>query len=211
MKEAGLDCTVIAPSLVPREAGKAQKTDKIDARKLARYLSGGLLTEINIPDEQDESVRDLLRSRKFLTEQLVGVKNHINSLCRRLGRNNFQETRKKSRWSKHHLEAGCDGFHDPGVAGNLLFVPSLKTVGFGLFEKGFGFLIGKSRSFDPGGGTHALHGCHPTQPPQGFGDGFSEGIELAFILVDLRVRIRGVILMDSIEISIRTSISTHIL
>ena len=32
------------------------------------------------------------------------VKNHINSICRTLGINYFQETQKKSRWTRHHLE-----------------------------------------------------------------------------------------------------------
>lgn len=101
--EAGYDCTIVAPSLIPVESGRAQKTDRLDCQKLAKFFSMGLLTAVNMPTEQDEANRDLIRSRKFLVAQLTRVQNHINGLCRRLGRNYLQETNKKSRWTKHHL------------------------------------------------------------------------------------------------------------
>ena len=46
----------------------------------------------------------MLRSKLFLTEQQTMIKNHINGLCRRLGLNYKQQTEKKSRWTRHHLE-----------------------------------------------------------------------------------------------------------
>ena len=87
----------------PKQPGFGQKTDKIDSKKLAIYLAYELLTFIHIPDKSDESVRDLLRSKLFLVEQQTMVKNHISSICRRLGMNYCQETSKKSRWTHHHL------------------------------------------------------------------------------------------------------------
>jgi hypothetical protein len=39
-----VNCQVIAPALVPRQAGERIKTDRRDARKLAELLRGGWLT-----------------------------------------------------------------------------------------------------------------------------------------------------------------------
>ncbi len=45
----GVSCDVIAPSLVPRAAGDKVKTDKRDARRLARLHRAGELTAISVP------------------------------------------------------------------------------------------------------------------------------------------------------------------
>ncbi len=87
LAKQGYDCRITAPSLVPRQAGVMQKTDKLDARKLATYYAKDLLTFISIPNEEDESVRSLLRSKLFLVEQRTMLKNHINGICRTLGIN----------------------------------------------------------------------------------------------------------------------------
>jgi transposase len=104
LKKAGYQCEITAPSLIPKQPGMRQKTDKIDARKLARFYAKGLLTFIYIPDETDEAVRDLLRSKRFLIGQQTSIRNHINGLCRRYGLDYKQETEKKSRWTMHHLK-----------------------------------------------------------------------------------------------------------
>ena len=82
LKKGGIDSRVIAPSLIPTVPGKAIKTDRLDSRKLAVYFSKDLLTEIFIPGERDEQVRDLLRSRVFLVRKATAVKRHILSWCR---------------------------------------------------------------------------------------------------------------------------------
>ena len=104
LTKQGYNCQITAPSLVPRQVGVRQKTDKLDARKLATYYAKDLLTFISIPNEEDESVRSLLRSRLFLVEQRTMLKNHINGLCRVLGINYYKETNKKSKWTQHHLQ-----------------------------------------------------------------------------------------------------------
>ena len=60
---AGWDCAVIAPSLVPVQAGCRIKTDRRDAAKLAHFLRSGDLTTIHVPDEATEAIRDLERAR----------------------------------------------------------------------------------------------------------------------------------------------------
>jgi len=87
LKNKEIDCEVIAPSSIPRQADKTAKTDKIDARDLAKYYKNGLLTVVTIPDEAMEKARDLLRSRQFIGQQLRDLKRHILSTCRRAGLN----------------------------------------------------------------------------------------------------------------------------
>ncbi len=62
LKKAGIDCLVVAPSLVPQQ-GSRVKTDRRDARRLAHFLRSGDLTAVWVPDEQTEALRDLERSR----------------------------------------------------------------------------------------------------------------------------------------------------
>jgi transposase len=56
-------CMVVAPSMIPKRSGDRVKTDKRDARKLARLLRAGELTAIYIPEPTDEAMRDLCRAR----------------------------------------------------------------------------------------------------------------------------------------------------
>jgi transposase len=59
-----IQCTVVAPTLIPTKAGDRVKTDRRDARKLARYLRSGDLTAVWVPDEAHEALRDLVRARQ---------------------------------------------------------------------------------------------------------------------------------------------------
>ena len=62
--EMGVSCQVVAPSLVPVTPGDRVKTDRRDARKLARCLRSGVLTPVWVPDEAHEALRDLVRARE---------------------------------------------------------------------------------------------------------------------------------------------------
>jgi transposase len=64
LRAAGFDCVVIAPSLVPKQAGVRVKTDSRDAVKLARFLRSGDLTAVDVPDASTEAMRDLERARE---------------------------------------------------------------------------------------------------------------------------------------------------
>ena len=45
--------------MIPKRSGDRVKTDKRDARKLARLLRAGELTAVYIPESTDEAIRDL--------------------------------------------------------------------------------------------------------------------------------------------------------
>jgi transposase len=57
LKQLGVRCEVVAPSLTPKRAGERLKTDRRDARKLARLLRAGELTAIYIPEPTDAAMR----------------------------------------------------------------------------------------------------------------------------------------------------------
>jgi transposase len=64
LAELGIQCEVVAPSLVPVKAGDRVKTDRRDAEKLARCYRLGDLTAVWVPDEGSEALRDLSASAK---------------------------------------------------------------------------------------------------------------------------------------------------
>ena len=61
LAELGVQCDVVAPTLLPGKAGDRVKTDRRDAEKLARRYRSGDLTAVWVPDEGSEAVRDLVR------------------------------------------------------------------------------------------------------------------------------------------------------
>jgi transposase len=63
IRELGHDCTVVAPSLIPKKRGERIKTNRRDAVPLARLLRAGELTAVWVPDATHEAVRDLVRAR----------------------------------------------------------------------------------------------------------------------------------------------------
>jgi len=103
LKGTGIHCDIIAPSLIPLRPGKKVKTDRLDALKLAEYYAKDLLTPIYIPDEEDEEIRDLLRSRTFLVKQRKMLKTHILSVCKRYGILFQKETGHKTNWTDTHI------------------------------------------------------------------------------------------------------------
>lgn len=80
-----IDCQVIAPSLIPRKPGERIKTDRRDARKLAEYLEGGLLTEVHPPTPEAEAVRDLCRAREDAKEDQMRARHRLSKFLLRRG------------------------------------------------------------------------------------------------------------------------------
>lgn len=80
-----LVCEVIAPSLIPSKPGDRVKTDRRDARKLAELLEAGLLTEIHVPDEEQEAVRDLCRCREDFVRDRTGARHQLSRFLARRG------------------------------------------------------------------------------------------------------------------------------
>ncbi len=103
LNKVGIHCDIIAPSLIPSKPGKRVKNDRLDALKLAEFYAKDLLTPIYIPSEEDEEIRDLIRSRGFLVKQRKMLKTHILSACKRYGIFFQKETGHKSNWTDTHI------------------------------------------------------------------------------------------------------------
>lgn len=82
----GFDCDVIAPSMIPRRSGARVKTDRIDARNLARLHRAGELTSVRVPGEAEEAVRDLIRVREEVKCDRRVARQRIRSFLIRYGK-----------------------------------------------------------------------------------------------------------------------------
>jgi transposase len=99
IRELGVECLVVAPSLIPKKSGERIKTDRRDARKLAELLGAGLLTEVHPPTEAEEAIRDLCRAREDAHEDLVRSRHRLSKLLLRRGR---LWSGGKRAWSEGH-------------------------------------------------------------------------------------------------------------
>ncbi|MEL7983241.1 transposase [Vreelandella titanicae] len=66
---SGHDVQVVAPSRMPKAPGERIKTDRRDAIKLARLARSGALTPVCVPDNEQETMRDLPRARDDMKAQ----------------------------------------------------------------------------------------------------------------------------------------------
>jgi transposase len=85
LEAAGVDCTVVAPSLIPVKPGEHIKTDRRDARKLAELFRARLLTPVHPPTPAEEAVRDLCRAREDVKEDLCRAKRRLGTFLLRRG------------------------------------------------------------------------------------------------------------------------------
>lgn len=100
---AGIDCIVVHAADVPgSNKEKVNKTDKVDAMKLARHHAAGLLTGIYVPDEQSQKERNLIRFRKRLVGDLNRCRNRLKSLLKYQGID-IPEQLDKSKWSRNFI------------------------------------------------------------------------------------------------------------
>ncbi len=80
-----IECEVVAPSLIPVRTGDRVKTDRRDATKLARLYRAGELTTINVPTQDQEAVRDLVRAREDVRRDLTTARDRLSKFLIRHG------------------------------------------------------------------------------------------------------------------------------
>lgn len=95
----GIPCEVIAPALIPTRPGDRIKTDRRDAKKLARFYRAGELTPIHVPTPDDEAVRDLVRAREDVRRDLIAARHRLGKFMIRHGR----IWSEGSRWTLRHV------------------------------------------------------------------------------------------------------------
>jgi transposase len=93
-------CQVVAPSLIPIQPGNHVKTDRKDARKLARLLKAGMLTEVHPPSEEQEALRDLCRCREDVQQDLIRARHRLSKF---LLRRHMIYNQTKHHWGTRHM------------------------------------------------------------------------------------------------------------
>lgn len=86
LTELGVECAVVAPTLVPVKAGDRVKTDRRDAAKLARCHRAGDLTPVWVPDAGAEALRDLVRTREAAKQDQLRARHRLSKFLLRSGR-----------------------------------------------------------------------------------------------------------------------------
>jgi transposase len=102
LRELGVDCQVIAPTLVPTKAGDRVKTDRRDAQKLAQSFRAGDLTPVWVPDTAHEALRDLVRARLAAKHDQTRHRNQLGKFLLRHGRR--PPAGMKKAWTQRHRE-----------------------------------------------------------------------------------------------------------
>ena len=85
LAELGVQCAVIAPTLMPVKAGDRVKTDRRDAERLARSFRSGDLTAVWVPDAGSEALRDLVRAREAAKQDQLRARHRLSKFLLRSG------------------------------------------------------------------------------------------------------------------------------
>lgn len=101
-------CEVVAPTLIPVKAGDRVKTDRRDAKKLARLYRAGELTAVWVPDAEHEALRDLVRCREAAKKDQLRARHRVGKFLLRQGRRKPEGV--KSWTAKHRLWLGTQKF-----------------------------------------------------------------------------------------------------
>lgn len=97
----GVECRVIAPSLIPHKPGERIKTDRRDARKLVELLGADLLTEVHTPTPEQEAIRDLCRARTSVKGDQKRIQHRLSKFLLRRG---IRWTPGRKMWTRAHRE-----------------------------------------------------------------------------------------------------------
>lgn len=100
---AGHRCLVVSPAGVPNAPNKRIKTNKLDAKKLAKLLSGRQLNGIRVPPVAIRELRSLVHLRYTYMQEIRAYKCRIKAETLKEGLK-FPEAPKGSQWSRIVVE-----------------------------------------------------------------------------------------------------------
>jgi transposase len=95
----GLDVRVCAPGHSDRRPADRVKTDKRDAIRLARLLAAGELTLVTVPSPDHERLRDLVRCREDIRQDLMRARHRLGKF---LLRREIYFTGRARPWTHEH-------------------------------------------------------------------------------------------------------------
>ncbi len=100
LAQLGVNCEVIAPSLVPVKSGDRVKTDRRDGGELARCHRAGELTAVWVPDAAHEALRDLVRAREAAKKDQLRHRHRLGKFLLRHGK---RPTEAGEKWTQKYL------------------------------------------------------------------------------------------------------------
>jgi transposase len=123
LTQKGLECRVVAPSLIPKKPGDRVKTDRRDAVEIARLLRSGDLTSVYVPRVEDEAIRDLARAREDALRGLKSAKLRLKSFLLRLGLHYAGKARWNDAHKRYLARVVC-----PTPAQQIVFQESMRAI-----------------------------------------------------------------------------------
>lgn len=101
LTDHNIKCIILAPTTMPQPKGKKKlKTDKRDAKNIARCLAHHDYSAVHVPTEKDEQTKEYIRMRDDHKNALKKIKQQILAFCLRHG---FRYTDGSSNWTEMHL------------------------------------------------------------------------------------------------------------
>ena len=110
LREAGIECHVLAPTHLPHTAhGRKNKTDDKDAQMIldevrAHVLAGRKLPTVWVPDPQTRDDREMVRMRLELGEARTRIKNQIRNQAKRCKLSLPVWFTKSGNWSRRSVQ-----------------------------------------------------------------------------------------------------------
>ncbi len=101
LTKLGVDCVVVAPTLVPMKAGDRVKTDRRDAERLAKSFRAGELTPVWVPDAAHEALRDLVRAREAAKRDQLRARHRLAKFLLRHGR---RPPERMTAWTQRYVD-----------------------------------------------------------------------------------------------------------
>lgn len=98
--QMGVECVVCAPSKLPEAKGDKVKTDRRDARNLARFLAAGITVPVHVPTLEEEGARDLSHAQECAREDLTRIRMRIDALLLKYG----YHYDDGGRWTREHRD-----------------------------------------------------------------------------------------------------------
>lgn len=97
----GYKCTIMAPTTMNiAKGGKKIKNDYRDAKEIAQCLCNGGYSSVYVPTVEDNAVKEYIRMRDDVKQNLKSIKQQIIALCTRNGFNYSESTY----WTDKHLK-----------------------------------------------------------------------------------------------------------
>jgi transposase len=123
LTQPGPDWWVVAPSCIPHKAGDRVTTDRREARQLARLLRAGDLTPVDVPQVDDEALRDRSRARAERLRDLNAAQSRLNAVLLRQDMRDTGQAHGRPAHLRGRAEVVC-----PTPAPQLVFPEDVRAV-----------------------------------------------------------------------------------